>query len=207
MPKKDGSMTVKEKKMELKKRGVKGFTTMKVDELDAALKKTTPIKTKTTTSKKEVGDNINPNIKGWKIHWTSLAKAKNFLNTDHDIGGDYYEGTRKTYKSGKDRTAQPGMESMGEYWTDFEGELNDMISEEFPGKDLYSRDLMTFLSPFYSRYAKTKDALTAKTPEQVFERFLDYIDEEKLPKKFADIKSGANKGNKKGMKYKTKKSV
>jgi hypothetical protein len=167
-----------------KAKGLKGYSIMRKADLEKALKVN-----QTQTGSKSKGD--NPNIPGWKIHWKSLAAAKNFLNSDHEIGGKFFEGTRWTFKR------------KPQYWTDFEGEFQDMLGDEFGGRDLYSRDLMTFLSPEWKKYIKTKDALTAKKPEQVFERFLDYIDEEKLPKKFADMK--ANKVGKKG--GRTKKNI
>ena len=62
--------------------------------------------------------------------------------------------------------------------------------------------MITFLSPEWKKYIKTKDALTAKKPKQVLERFLDYIDEKKLPQKFAAIKANL-KGKGGGRKKKT----
>tara|TARA_R110000824_G_scaffold262926_3_gene451604 strand:+ start:467 stop:1000 length:534 start_codon:yes stop_codon:yes gene_type:complete len=169
--------TVLELRVQAKAKGLKGYTIMRKADLEKALKVSQP----QTGSKSKGG---NPNISGWKIHWKSLAAAKNFLTSDHEIGGKFFEGTRGTFKR------------KPQYWTDFEWEMNSQLEDEFGGKDLYSRELMTFLSPEWKKYINTKDALTAKKPEQVFERFLDYIDEEKLPKKFADIK--ANKVGKKG---------
>ena len=168
--------TVLELRVQAKAKGLKGYTIMRKADLEKALK------VNPTGSKVAKGD--NPNISGWKIHWKSLAAAKNFLNNDHEIGGKFFEGTRMTFKR------------KPQYWTDFEYELQSQLEDEFGGKDLYSRDLMTFLSPEWKKYINTKDALTAKKPEQVFERFLDYIDEQKLSKKFADIK--ANLKGKKG---------
>ena len=160
--------TVVELRAQAKARGIK-VGQMRKAELEKALSK------KPTSTPKE--KSINPNIPGWNIHWKSLATVKNFFNIDHEIGGKFFEGTRMTYK----RPPQ--------YFVDLEHGFNEMLSDEFKGRDLYSRDLMTFLSPEWKKYIKTKDALTAKKPKQLLERFLDYIDEKKLPQKFAAIKA------------------